>query len=611
MARNAQTRKNAEANKGGVLFEMAEPGNRWGDYPPSSQNPPQTRLNRTERRGGAFPLPTPNDSPEATETACASLSPEPVDPTPDIPRPPEAVNHEGGNVSFTPLPVPSPAPDNPSQTPLDASPTPGVSTGKAALSECLKTPTHAPDGECPPARASPIRLADEVDFGKLPPAWDDGDDDPEPSSPDAAYRPRPLAPDDGGEPFNPDPAGGYFFNDALERECASLKALPLPVEATDEREKYRRQEVACAALREAATRIGPLAGNDADLVEQAVDVLRQAVVFHSIDKDWPNECERIIHEGMLAGIVKPPATPVPAAPDWKMPPIPPGFLAEWMAWGRDASPFPNEPLLLAGGLAVLACLASRRVYATSPAGEVRPVIYAVAIAESATGKDSCNHLIAGLLAAVNRDERLVTSIPSAAGLEDFLFDQTPVMLWASDEIGLYLNQTRGRNADANKKGVVDFLHTLFTRGGATIKRRPLSRAKKDKNDPMNERCLYPHLSIYGTSTPESFFRGLSDESSESGLYGRLAVFWAGSKRTLNEQVTASPSDPPPRLTEMARALVGDHLDTADSIPPLRCVEFTPEATEIFKRRRRDNEDGYFPRSTRRRNARARERRRYN
>ena len=241
----------------------------------------------------------------------------------------------------------------------------------------------------------------------------------------------------------------------------------------------------------------------------------------------------------------------------------PGFVSDLKAHTLASGFSPNKTLAFSGALAMLAHL-SGRTYRDSHG--TRTNLYLIALGETGIGKDEprrTNRTLAELCGAVGT---IADAMASGEGLEENIA-RHPSLLLQADEVETLIGATRGTNKNA--QNLSERLRRLFTASSGAYS----LRAKAATGEGALVNC--PHLTLFGTGTPDEFYDALDQHAVRNGLFGRCLVLKADDEYRTNRPVET----PMPLaivrtatfLSEMERK-----IDASGVIEPIIATE-TPEA----------------------------------
>lgn len=146
-------------------------------------------------------------------------------------------------------------------------------------------------------------------------------------------------------------------------------------------------------------------------------------------------------------------------------------------------------------------------------------LYGLIVAESGAGKDEVMTLAQH---AKGADTDRIGKIASAAGVEDWLSPYRSLLM-VQDEVGSLLSITSQKRPDPLQQDIHDKLLMLYTCGHKHFDIRVTARRTKEGNVKKQDSVERATMNILGATVPEKFDASLTDESIESGFYGRMLV----------------------------------------------------------------------------------------
>lgn len=224
---------------------------------------------------------------------------------------------------------------------------------------------------------------------------------------------------------------------------------------------------------------------------------------------------------------------------------PSGLLGEIVDYCLSTSMYRQPELALAAALALVATITGRKV--TDEFG-TRTNLYVLGLDESGTGKEQARQINKQLL-LLSGGEKIHGSerVGSHAGIVNAVHE-SPVLLMQLDEIGRLLATMKDPRKAPHLYNCVTVLMQLYSSSGTIWKADAYADSKKVKTIDQ------PHLVVYGTATPDSFWHNLSTENIGEGLVGRLMVF-EGRGYSIGMQKPVA-SNPPPELLLAVRWWLG-------------------------------------------------------
>ena len=227
----------------------------------------------------------------------------------------------------------------------------------------------------------------------------------------------------------------------------------------------------------------------------------------------------------LSGILNhdSPQTPKPSKPD-DPGPIPdellhvPGFVADVVEFTLANAPYPNLALAFCGAIALQSYLCGRKV---RDPGDLRANLYLLALAASGTGKDFPRKVNARIMYDIGHVHALGDKFASGEGLQDALL-RGGAMLFQNDEMDGVLRQIN-LDRENKKESIPNVLLTLYTSAGDVY---PI-RVRAGQKD--HQHIDQPHLTLFGTATPQYFYESLSQRMLTNGFFARMMVVDVGKR----------------------------------------------------------------------------------
>jgi len=262
----------------------------------------------------------------------------------------------------------------------------------------------------------------------------------------------------------------------------------------------------------------------------------------------------------------------------------PGLMRAVMDFTLAHAPYPNVALAFCGSVSLLSYLAGRKV--CTP-GDLRPNLYLLALAGSGTGKDFPRKVNSRVLFEIGHANALGDKFASGEGIQDALV-RCPAMLFQNDEMDGVLRQI---NADREnrRESIPNILLTLYTAASDIY---PI-RVKAGQKEPIH--IDQPHLTLFGTATPQYFYESLSQRMLTNGFFARLTVIDVG--RRGQGQTPGSARHLPAAILDVARWWADfqpgvRRANLLDLHPEPKVVPFAAEALEAIEAFQRMTETQY-------------------
>jgi hypothetical protein len=196
----------------------------------------------------------------------------------------------------------------------------------------------------------------------------------------------------------------------------------------------------------------------------------------------------------------------------------PGFVSRVMDFTLANAPYPNVGLAFCGAMALQSYLCGRRV---CDRGDLRPNIYLLALASSGTGKDFPRKVNARVLFEIGHVAALGDKFASGEGIQDALA-RTSAMLFQNDEMDGVLRQIN-LDRENKRESTPNVLLTLYTSAADVYPMRVKAGQKEAAHIDQ------PHLTLFGTATPQYFYESLSQRMLTNGFFARLIIVDIGKR----------------------------------------------------------------------------------
>ena len=261
----------------------------------------------------------------------------------------------------------------------------------------------------------------------------------------------------------------------------------------------------------------------------------------------------------------------------------PGLVARVMDFTLSRAPYPNVGLAFCGAIALQSYLCGRKVRTST---DMRPNIYLLALASSGTGKDFPRKVNSRVLFEIGHIAALGDKFASGQGIQDALL-RSNAMLFQNDEMDGVLRQI---NFDRENKheSIPNILLTLYTSANDVYPIRVKAGQKEMAHVDQ------PHLTLFGTATPQYFYEALSHRMLTNGLFARMIIVDIGKRG--RGQLPGSARDLPEDIMQTARwwAEFSPGRPMAGNLynvhPDPRIVPFTSEAEQALQKLQRMGEE---------------------
>mgnify|MGYP003133590624 CR=1 FL=1 len=193
---------------------------------------------------------------------------------------------------------------------------------------------------------------------------------------------------------------------------------------------------------------------------------------------------------------------------------PPGFVGDLADFIVDNSKYRQPILALSASLAYTGVLMGRKV-ATEE--NTRSNLFIAALARTGHGKESARAIIKNLDAKLDLECFGAEKVTSRAAIERIL-SWRESSLFMIDEFGLFMKAIMNENAPKYAIEVMTTFMEVYTSSGIYYGQDKASR--EEKRFEIDQPCC----SIYGTSTPETFWSSLDSSKVRDGSMNRFTIF---------------------------------------------------------------------------------------
>ncbi|MFN3151802.1 bifunctional DNA primase/polymerase [Bremerella sp.] len=260
----------------------------------------------------------------------------------------------------------------------------------------------------------------------------------------------------------------------------------------------------------------------------------------------------------------------------------PGFVRQVMDFTLANAPYPNVGLAFCGAMALQSFLAGRKV---CTAGDLRTNIYLLALAGSGTGKEFPRKVNSQVLFQIGLSASLGDKFASGEGIQDALV-RTGRMLFQNDEMDGVLRQINN-DRESSRESIPNILLTLYTSACDVY---PI-RVKANQKEAIH--VDQPHLTLFGTATPQFFYESLSKRMLSNGFFARLNIIDVGKRG--KGQTPGSARDLPKPLLEIAKWWADFEPNGSNFMtihPKPQFVPFAPDAETAIAELREQTEAEY-------------------
>jgi hypothetical protein len=176
----------------------------------------------------------------------------------------------------------------------------------------------------------------------------------------------------------------------------------------------------------------------------------------------------------------------------------------------------DQPILALGAaLAAVGALQGRKIQTET---NIRTNIYCLGVGVSGSGKEAARKAIKDLFHCAGCGEMAsVEEIASDSSIATYI-QKTPSQIFLLDEIGRFLKTTTQASRSPHLFNIVTILLKLYSSSNSIFHGKIYADLDKQV------RVENPNLCIYGTTVPESLYKGLVLENVTDGFLSRMLLF---------------------------------------------------------------------------------------
>ncbi|MDD3470908.1 MAG: DUF3987 domain-containing protein [Thermoguttaceae bacterium] len=183
---------------------------------------------------------------------------------------------------------------------------------------------------------------------------------------------------------------------------------------------------------------------------------------------------------------------------------------------------PHRQLAFAGAIALVGCLAGRRICDEM---NCRTNIYVMGLANSASGKDFPRSVSMQILTAAGLHHYIGGKIGSGEGLLDSL-NRSLNRLHHTDELSVMLSEIASGKNPA-KESIMGALLSLYSDSSNVSVQRTL--AKQEKTVVYDQPCVC----LFGTAVPKLYYGAMNEKMLSNGFLSRLFIVDGGNRAPTN------------------------------------------------------------------------------
>lgn len=201
-----------------------------------------------------------------------------------------------------------------------------------------------------------------------------------------------------------------------------------------------------------------------------------------------------------------------AAPDWLL--RPPGLVGDLYEWIVSTAGCPQPMLSLAVAICACGTVMGRKVRDES---DGRTNVYMMGVAPSSSGKDHPTDCVEKVLCAAGCANMLGGSRVTSDAAIEYALSMFPIQFFRFDEAGHMLQAIKQAAAASSGSG---FLRTIVPCLMSLYSSPHKLYVGKQRAEGECVRINQPHVCIWGMTTPDAFYSGISKDELKDGWLGR-------------------------------------------------------------------------------------------
>lgn len=275
-----------------------------------------------------------------------------------------------------------------------------------------------------------------------------------------------------------------------------------------------------------------MAATQTNMYEQAFDWLVRHTGYRADEEEWvkvgKQSAARIVERYHARQSPEPQPAPAPLeqtppirAPRGRFDPFTPqaagGLIGAIAQWSLDSARRPVPEFSVLAGLSFVATMFGRQVVGPTGAGVN---LYLVGVAGPGFGKEHAHKTLHTLAMDCGMQNLIGPGEVTSGSAIEKVARRRPVFVMPWDEMGVVLQSVTGAGSSSWAKTIRKVLLEVFSKSTSVWSGKEHADPTKDSSsDPI----YAPTISLFGMSTPTTFYRGLTEETLSDGFVARLVV----------------------------------------------------------------------------------------
>ena len=281
-----------------------------------------------------------------------------------------------------------------------------------------------------------------------------------------------------------------------------------------------------------------MAAMQTNMFEPAYDWLVKQTGYKPDEEEWVSRgaesARRIAEKSRQRRESKPvtPAapledTPLVRAPRGKLDPFTPqaagGLIGAIAQWSLDTARRPVPEFSVLAGLSFVATMFGRQVVGPTGAGIN---LYLVGVAGPGFGKEHAHKTIQTVALDSGMQDLIGPGEVTSGSAIEKVCRRRPVFVMPWDEMGVVLQSVTGAGSSSWAKTIRKVLLEIFSKSTSVWSGKEHADPQRDSSA---EPIYAPTVSLFGMSTPTTFYRGLTEETLSDGFVARMVVIEANQR----------------------------------------------------------------------------------
>ena len=261
---------------------------------------------------------------------------------------------------------------------------------------------------------------------------------------------------------------------------------------------------------------------------------------------------------------------------------PPGFVGDFAKFVADNSKYPQPELTLGASLAYTGVMVGRK---GATEENTRSNLFIAGLGKTGSGKESCRYFIKKFDSENEMNCFGAEKVTGRAAIERVLAWRHS-SLFLIDEFGLFMQAIFSDNAPKHAVETMTAFMEIYTSSGGPYFGQDKASLREQERFEIDQPCC----SIYGTSTPDTFWSSLNSGKIRDGSMNRFVVFNALDNRPKRQRLRLLQKFPKV-LCDRAKLFKSMSIDNSSSgnvkeqvaKPNPEIIVYTDDAYQVFEK----------------------------